>query len=157
MNEELQIQINLIKQEIEEIYFILFKKSGAGSADIRTKLRSGSSIVINPGDIDASNMFATSVVDQNAIGDNSVDQAAMRDASVGLAEVKYEVVSVTVLAAATSGTATVTSGAIVLGYYPAGNQDQLVDNISISTTTLTITLAAAATADNTFKVVLLKP
>ena len=67
-----------------------------------------------------------------------------------------EVASVTVLAAATTGTATVTAGNTVVGYYPAGNQDQFVDNVAISGTTLTVTLAAAATANNLFKVVMLK-
>jgi len=67
-----------------------------------------------------------------------------------------EVASVTVLAAATTGTATVTAGNTVVGYYPAGNQDQFVDNVAISGTTLTVTLGAAATANNLFKVVMLK-
>ena len=71
-------------------------------------------------------------------------------------DISYEVVSVTVLANATTGSATVSSGSLIMGYYPAGNQDQFVTDISISGTTLTITLGAAATADNIFKVVLLK-
>ncbi len=66
-------------------------------------------------------------------------------------------VSVNVASSATSGTATVTAGSTIIGYYPAGNQDQFVDNIAISSTTLTITLAAAATAQNQFKVVILEP
>jgi len=71
-------------------------------------------------------------------------------------DIGYEVVAVTVVATAASGTGTCTTGSIVLGYYPTGNQDQLVDNIAISGTTVTVTLAAAATADNTFNVVCLK-
>ena len=58
---------------------------------------------------------------------------------------------------ATSGTATVVAGSVVLGVYPAGNQDQFVDNVAISGTTLTVTLAAAATATNTYKVTLIEP
>jgi len=88
---------------------------------------------------------------------DAVTAAAVAPNSVKQSELAYEVVDVTVATGATTGTATVTEGAIVLGYYPTGNQDQFVDNISISATTLTITLAAAATAANTFKVVLLKP
>ena len=76
--------------------------------------------------------------------------------SVGQSELNYEVVEVTVSSGGKTGTATVTEGSIILGYYPATNQDQFVDNIAISGTTLTITLAANATADNVFKVVLLK-
>lgn len=65
--------------------------------------------------------------------------------------------TVTVAVGATSGTATVTAGSIILGHYPAGNQDQLIDNIAISGTTLTVTLAAGATAANTIKVTVLEP
>jgi len=71
-------------------------------------------------------------------------------------DIGIEVVAITVAAAATSGTGTCTSGSIILGYYPTGNQDQLVDSVAVSATTVTITLAAAATAANTFNVVLLK-
>jgi len=88
---------------------------------------------------------------------DAVGAEEIRANAVKQSELDYEEVTVTVAAGATSGTATVTEGAIVIGYYPAGNQDQFVDNISISATTLTITLAAAATADNIFRVVLLKP
>jgi len=91
-------------------------------------------------------------VAKDAVGPDEIKADAVKQS-----ELAYEEVTVTVAAGATSGTATVTEGAIVLGYYPAGNQDQFVDNISISATTLTLTLAAAATADNVFKVVLLKP
>jgi len=90
------------------------------------------------------------------IADLNVTTGKLAAAAVTQAKLSYEVVSVTVVAAATSGTATVTDGSIILGYYPTGNQDQFVDNIAIASTTLTITLAAAATADNTFNVILLK-
>jgi hypothetical protein len=63
--------------------------------------------------------------------------------------------TVTVALGQTTGTATVPAGAVILGIYPAGNQDQLVDNVAISGTTLTVTLAAAATAANTLKVAIL--
>ena len=65
--------------------------------------------------------------------------------------------TVTVTAGQTSGTATVTAGSTLLGCYPAGNQDQFVDNVAISGTTLTVTLAAAATANNTYKVTVSEP
>jgi hypothetical protein len=46
---------------------------------------------------------------------------------------------------------------VILGYYPTGNQDQLVDSITITATTgvVTVTLAAAATAHNLFNVVVM--
>lgn len=71
------------------------------------------------------------------------------------ADINYEVVSVTVLATATTGTATITTGSIILGWYPTA-QDQIVKSIGISGTTLTVTLGAAATANNTFSIALLK-
>jgi hypothetical protein len=66
-----------------------------------------------------------------------------------------QTISVNVAIGQTVGTATVPAGAAILGIYPAGNQDQLVDNVAISGTTLTVTLAAAATAINNFKVTVL--
>lgn len=75
--------------------------------------------------------------------------------SIKQAELSYSVISVTVLATATTGTGAVVANAIILGIYPTGNQDQFVDNVAISGTTLTVTLAAAATADNTFNVAVL--
>ena len=101
-------------------------------------------------DIGTDTLLATDI----AVG--AVGTSELAAAAVTQAKLSYEVVSVTVVAAATSGTATVTDGSIILGYYPTGNQDQFVDNIAIASTTLTITLAAAATADNTFNVILLK-
>lgn len=45
----------------------------------------------------------------------------------------------------------------ILGIVPTWNQDQFVDNIAINGSwVLTVTLAAAATADNTFRVSILK-
>ncbi|SNT46745.1 hypothetical protein SAMN05421642_12354 [Rhodococcoides kyotonense] len=69
----------------------------------------------------------------------------------------FKTISVTVSAGASTGTATVTAGSLVLGIYPAGNQDQFVDNVAISSTTLTVTLAANATAANQYKVTILEP
>ena len=90
------------------------------------------------------------------IADGAVGNSELANAAVSKAKLSYEVVAITVAAAATSGTGTCTSGSIILGYYPTGNQDQLVDSVAVSATTVTITLAAAATAANTFNVVLLK-
>lgn len=90
------------------------------------------------------------------IDDGAVTTTQLGTAAVTAPKLSYEVVEVTVAASQTTGTGTVTAGSIILGYYPISNQDQFVDSIAVSETTLTITLAAAATADNKFKVVLLK-
>lgn len=66
-----------------------------------------------------------------------------------------EQVNVTVETGKKESTATIEEGAMVLGYIPVGNQDQFVDNISISGKILTVSLAAAATTDNTFRITVL--
>ncbi len=144
--EELLNQINLLKGEIDELRLILFKKSGLGSADIRGKIKSGSTVVLGTGDINSAGMFGAGVVDQAAIGADAV----------GDSELKYEVATVTISAGNPSGTATVTSGSIILGWYPQTNLDQIIDDISVSGTTLTVTLAGNATATTTIKVNLIK-
>lgn len=146
MIEELQNQIELLKREIEEIHIILFKKSGAGSADIRTKIRAGSSIAIGTGEINSAGMFGAGVVDQAAIGANACGQSELKDESV----------DITVLTGQTTGTGTCTSGSTIMGYYQKTNQDQFIKSIGISGTTITITLLAAATANNVFTVNLIK-
>lgn len=90
------------------------------------------------------------------IDDGAVTTTQLGTAAVTAPKLSYEVVEVTVAANQATGTGTVTAGSIILGYYPISNQDQFVDSIAVSETTLTITLAEAATADNKFKVVLLK-
>lgn len=69
-------------------------------------------------------------------------------------------VAINVAATATSGSSAADAsmkGAVILGVYPAGNQDQLVDNVVLNADgSITITLAAAATAQNNFKVTALK-
>ena len=144
--DELQKQIDALKSDLADLRYILFKKSGLGSANIKGTIVSPSSITLQAGAINAASMFGSGVVDQAAIGANAVGQS----------EWKYEQVSVTVSAGNPSGTATVTSGSIVVGWRATGNQDQFIDNISVSGTTLTVTLAANATADNTFQITLLK-
>ena len=66
-------------------------------------------------------------------------------------------VTVTVAAGNTSGSSSADPdliGGTILGYYPAGNQDQFVSVVELgSDGKVTVTLAAAATEDNTFKVV----
>jgi hypothetical protein len=64
--------------------------------------------------------------------------------------------TVTVNAASSTATATIPTGATILGIYVAGNQDQTLKSTSLVGTTLTLTLAANATANNVFNVVYLK-
>ncbi len=112
------------------------------------------------GDVTMTNAGAVTIgakkVTTAKIDDAAVTATQLGAAAVTAPKLSYEVVEVTVASGATTGTGTVTAGSIILGYYPISNQDQFVDSIAVSETTLTITLAAAATADNKFKVVLLK-
>ena len=93
--------------------------------------------------------------------DQDSDGTVIADVPVKKSELGYKVVTVTVAAGATSGSSAADSeiaGGEILGVYPAGNQDQFVDNVVLNTDgSITVTLAAAATNDNTFKVVVLKP
>ena len=139
MDEQEKFEFEQLKRDVEDLRYLIAKKIGGGSADVKA------------------NIVAPSSGAAGAIASNSITNAMMTDDSVKQAELDYEQVSVTVLAGASTGTATVTLGAKVFGApRPTGNQDQFVDNCAVSGTTLTITLAANATADNTFEVTLLK-
>ena len=135
--DSLKQQVQRLERDVATIRYLLAKKTGIGSDDVRAN-------IVQPSDVQAT--IAASTITNTMMADDAIKQA----------ELDYEVVAVTVSAGASTGTGTVTSGSIVLGYRPTGNNDQFVDNVSISGTTLTITLAANATADNTFSVVLLK-
>lgn len=136
-NKQLQREIEMLKREMTTLRSVVFKKTGLSSAQIR-------GVIVDPSTVSAT------------IGANSVAQSSMQDSSVGSAELKYELVSVTVSAGNPSGTGTATSGSVIIGWRPTGNIDAFVDNIAISGTTVTVTLGANATADNTFVVILIK-
>ena len=136
-NKQLQREIEMLKREMGTLRSIVSKKTGLSSAQIR-------GVIVDPSTVNAT------------IAANSVSQSSMQDSSIGSAELKYESVSVTITAGQSSGTATVTSGSVIIGWYPNTNLDQIIDDISISSTTLTITLAANATATTTIKVQVLK-
>lgn len=91
----------------------------------------------------------------NVVANIDSDGVLTLSKKLSAASLNYSVIAVTVALGQTAGTGVVVAGAIVLGIYPAGNQDQFVDNVAIAGTTLTVTLAAAATAANAFKVVVL--
>ena len=135
--QEIEIQLNILKRELGELRYILHKKIGGGSADIKGNI------------VQPSNVTATIAAD-------SITQAMIGSGAIGQSEFKYEQVTVTVTAGNPSGTATVTSGSIIIGWRATSNQDQFIDSMAVSGTTLTVTLAANATADNVFQVTLLK-
>lgn len=133
----IEMRIQKLEREINNLRVLFSKKTGLGSNDIKAN-------IVQPSEVAAT------------IANNTITNAMMKDDTIKQAELDTEIATVTVSAGNPSGTATVTSGSIVIGWRPTGNNDQFVDNISISGTTLTITLAANATADNTFSVFLLK-
>ena len=137
-NEQLQREIDILKREVATVRYLLSRKTGLGSADVKA------------------NLVAPSSVPTAALDNNSVTNAKMADDAIKQAELDYEQVSVTVLAAASTGTGTVTSGSIIFGWRATSNQDQFIDSIAVSGTTVTVTLAANATADNVFQITLLK-
>lgn len=158
---EVIAQDGTIKGEIKEALAqgsIYIGNSSGITSELSVKTDGG--ILIGNGTTAAVKTLSGDVTMTNAgavtIGAKKVTTAKIDDAAVTASKLSYEVVEVTVLASQTTGTGTVTAGSIILGYYPISNQDQFVDSIAVSETTLTITLAAAATADNKFKVVLLK-
>lgn len=69
---------------------------------------------------------------------------------------KYKLVAVTVEDTETVGVSAADTdlvGGAILSITPAGNQDQLIDNVELETDgVVTVTLAAAATLDNVFNV-----
>lgn len=71
-------------------------------------------------------------------------------------DLPLKLVAITVNAAAASGVSSADAdlvGGVIVGIVPTGNQDQFVDNVTVSATgVVTVTLAANATANNTFNV-----
>lgn len=60
-------------------------------------------------------------------------------------------------ATATSAIVAAQAGGTIVGWYPSGNQDQLIDSIVLNANgSITITLAANATAINNFHVLVMK-
>lgn len=105
--------------------------------------------------------IALNAITSALIAADTITEADIAADAVTKSELGITVVDITVDAAATSGSSAANPalvGGEILGYYPTGNQDQLVNNVVLNANgSVTVTLADAATADNTFKVVVLKP
>ena len=136
-------EIQNLKNKIQQLEFLINRKLGAGSADVRAN-------IVHPSSVPA-----------GAIGADSITQAMIAAAAVGISEYKYETATLTFASGDTSKTATITSGSIVVGVYsstvtstPAYGELQL----SISGTTLTGTRSASpgGAAAITYTVILLK-
>ncbi len=71
-------------------------------------------------------------------------------------DLPFKLVAITVSAASSSGVSAADPdlvGGVIVGIVPSGNQDQFVDDVTVSATgVVTVTLAANATADNDFNV-----
>jgi len=107
------------------------------------------------------NAISRDAIHSELVASGGIQTADLASGAVTKAKLGYKVVTVTVASGATSGSSAADSelvGGEILGIYPAGNQDQFVDNVTLNSDgSITVTLAAAATDDNTFKVVVLKP
>jgi len=105
--------------------------------------------------------LVTDAVTATEVAANAVGTEELQDGAVTKSKLAYKVVQVTVASGATSGSSSADSelvGGEIIGIYPAGNQDQFIDNVTLNDDgSITVTLAAAATDDNVFKVVVLKP
>lgn len=84
----------------------------------------------------------------------------VKDNVFGTGNIKVKEVDITVNAGSNSGSSSVDNslvGGKIIGFYPIGNQDQFVDNVALSSAgVITITLAGSATADNKFRVIVLR-
>lgn len=129
MEIELRNEIKILRNDLADLRYMLHKKIGGGSADVRANIVAPSSL-------------SSSV--------------SIPSSSITKTQISYEEITVNVTAGQPSGTGTCTSGSVIIGYRSAGNVDQLVDNIALSGTTITVTLATNATAQNNFVVICLK-
>jgi hypothetical protein len=94
---------------------------------------------------------------RGAVGTLRVNQIRTRhlfDGSVTSGKLAIKAATVTVLAAAATGSSAADAtleGGFLVGCHPASNQDQHVDNVVLNANgSITVTLAANATANNVF-------
>jgi hypothetical protein len=120
--------------------------------------------IVISGDITSNSV---KVIDSGAIAGSALTAASVTgDAlalnAVGVREAFVNTVPVTVAASGTSGTATVTSGSAILGFYPNANVHDGningVANISIASTTLTLAINGTAGSNAVlYSVVVMEP
>src|SRR3990167_10387827 len=96
-------RIKQLEMEVQDLRYILSRKTGLGSADIK-----GGS------------------VGSSAVAANSITNTKMADDAIKQAELDYEQVNVTVSAGNSSGTAGVTSGSIIIGWRAIIIQAQVI-------------------------------
>ncbi|MCK5235574.1 MAG: hypothetical protein KAR06_01200 [Deltaproteobacteria bacterium] len=102
--------------------------------------------------------MANDAINSAKILDNSVGTGDILNGTLTANDLNYTVNLVNVAASAASTTETVTSGAVILGYYPVANiTTEIVNSISISSTTLTLVLNTTATVENVYKVITIAP
>jgi hypothetical protein len=103
----------------------------------------------------AANSVGTEELVNGAVTTEKLASGAVTKSKIG-----YKVVAVTVRAGNNSGSSAADAdlvGGQIIGIYPTGNQDQLIDNVTLNANgSVTVTLAGNATSDNTFNVVVLK-
>lgn len=105
--------------------------------------------------------LAAGSITSEKILDATIATADIAAGAVTKSKLGFKVVAVTVSAGNTAGSSSADSELVngqIIGIYPTGNQDQLIDNVVLNANgSVTVTLAAAATGNNTFNVIVLKP
>ena len=99
------------------------------------------------------------VITATQIAANAVASSELGDNAAGAAQINFTVETITIAAPLDVGTATVTSGAIIIGHYPTNINatSDLANSISISSTTLTLTTISNVTDSTVYKVIVLEP
>ena len=98
--------------------------------------------------------IASNAITTVKIADNAITKPKVADDAIGLNEWDSETADITITGTSTSGTATVTSGSIPIGYFltafttPTASYVQL----AVSGTTLTATLSTAPGAGNSITI-----
>ena len=145
LKSEFKRELDNLRNEVVDIRFLVARKTGLGSADIKGRIASTSG---------SAGVLPSDSVTAAMLQSNSITKVKVADDAVGGNEWDYEVANITITDASTSGTASVTSGSVPVGYYltafttPTASYVQL----AVSGTTLTATLSAAPGAGNSVSI-----
>ncbi len=104
--------------------------------------------------------IATAAITTGLILNATVGTIDLAARAVTAAKAATTVETITITNGNSSGTATVTSGALIIGFYPWANVTgfgDIVNKISISSTTMTLTVNGTTSSDTLYKVVTLEP